>query len=134
MSTRVNDPKTAAKVVVMQRCHQQDLGGHLLEQGGWEHLCLPAEYEGPGRVTSIGWSSPRKNWANCRPERFGPAEPETLKRSRKLRGCGPASAAAFAGGRWHLQASLVSLLAAAGSQTSARYGPSPGRHPAIDHC
>ena len=37
-----------AKVVVMQRCHQQDLSGHLLEQGGWEHLCLPAEYEGPG--------------------------------------------------------------------------------------
>jgi hypothetical protein len=30
MSTRVNDPKTAAKVVVMQRCHQQDLSGHLL--------------------------------------------------------------------------------------------------------
>ena len=48
MSTRVNDPKTSAKVVVMQRCHQQDLSGHLLEQGGWEHLSLPAEYEGPG--------------------------------------------------------------------------------------
>lgn len=28
MSTRVNDPKTAAKVVVMQRCHQQDLTVH----------------------------------------------------------------------------------------------------------
>src|ERR1700689_5300655 len=49
MSTRVNDPRTAAKVVVMQRCHQQDLSGHLLAQGGWEHLCLPAEYEGPTR-------------------------------------------------------------------------------------
>jgi hypothetical protein len=44
MSTRVNDPRTVAKV-----CggHQQDLSGHLLAQGGWEHLCLPAEYEGP---------------------------------------------------------------------------------------
>src|SRR5262245_24549058 len=49
MSTRVNDPKTSAKVVVMQRCHQQDLAGHLIEQGGWEHLVLPAEYEGPTR-------------------------------------------------------------------------------------
>jgi hypothetical protein len=49
MSTRVNDPKTTAKVVVMQRCHEQDLSGHLLEQGGWEHLCLPAEYEGPSQ-------------------------------------------------------------------------------------
>ena len=49
MSTRVNDPRTAAKVVVMQRCHQRDLSGHLLAQGGWDHLCLPAEYEGPTR-------------------------------------------------------------------------------------
>jgi hypothetical protein len=42
MSTRMNDPKTSSKVLVMQRCHQQDLSGHLLEQGGIEHLCLPA--------------------------------------------------------------------------------------------
>ena len=33
VSTRVNDPKTTAKVIVMQRCLQQDLSGHLLEQG-----------------------------------------------------------------------------------------------------
>ena len=65
MSTRVNDPKTAARVVVMQRCHQQDLSGHLLEQGGWEHLCLPAEFEGPQCITSIGWSDPREQSANC---------------------------------------------------------------------
>jgi predicted phage terminase large subunit-like protein len=80
ISTRVNDPKTAAKVVVMQRCHQQDLGGHLLEQGGWEHLCLPAEYEGPGRATSIGWSDPRTEQGELLwPDRFGPAEIESLK-------------------------------------------------------
>jgi predicted phage terminase large subunit-like protein len=82
MSTRVNDPKTTAKVVVMQRCHQQDLSGHLLEQGGWEHVCLPAEYEGSRHVTSIGWSDPRTErgdllWA----ARFGPKEIESLKRS-----------------------------------------------------
>jgi hypothetical protein len=45
MSTRLNDPKTGARVVVMQRMHERDLSGHLLEQGGWEHLCLPARYE-----------------------------------------------------------------------------------------
>jgi predicted phage terminase large subunit-like protein len=82
MSTRVNNPKTAAKVVVMQRCHQQDLSGHLLEQGGWEHLCLPAEYEGPPCVTSIGWTDPRAEpgellWA----KRFGRGEIDDLKRS-----------------------------------------------------
>jgi len=80
MSTRVNDPRTAAKIVVMQRCHQQDLSGHLLEQGGWEHLCLPAEYEGSTRATSIGFVDPRKNLAELLwPERFGPTEIETLK-------------------------------------------------------
>jgi predicted phage terminase large subunit-like protein len=82
MSTRANDPKTVGKVVVMQRCHQQDLGGHLLEQGGWEHLCLPAEFEESGRVTSIGWSDPRKTHGELLwPERFGLPELDSLKRS-----------------------------------------------------
>lgn len=53
MSTRLNDQKTAAKIVIMQRCHQRDLSGHVLEQGGWEHLCLPAEYETPRVATSF---------------------------------------------------------------------------------
>jgi len=80
MSTRVNDPKTSAMVVVMQRCHQQDLSGHLLEKGNWEHLCLPAEYEGPGRVTVIGFSDPRTEPGELLwPERFGPKEIAELK-------------------------------------------------------
>lgn len=45
MSTRLNDPATGAVVVVMQRLHEGDLTGHLIAQGGYEHLCLPAEYE-----------------------------------------------------------------------------------------
>jgi predicted phage terminase large subunit-like protein len=80
MSTRVNDPKTAAKVVVMQRCHQQDLSGHLIEQGGWEHLCLPAEFEGAGCATSIGWSDPRTEHGELLwPDRFGTREIADLK-------------------------------------------------------
>jgi predicted phage terminase large subunit-like protein len=80
MSTRVNDPKTASKTVVMQRCHQRDLSGHLLAQGGWEHLRLPAEFEEPKCVTLIGWSDPRQQpgdllWS----EQFGPKEIADLK-------------------------------------------------------
>lgn len=45
LSTRLRDPKGGAVVLVMQRLHQEDATGHLLSQGGWEHLCLPAEYE-----------------------------------------------------------------------------------------
>lgn len=43
MTTRMSDPQAAA-VIVMQRLHSEDLTGHLLGQGGWHHLCLPAEY------------------------------------------------------------------------------------------
>lgn len=46
MSTRTNDPHKRRRVVVMQRVHEKDLSGHLLDQGGWHHLNLPAEYEG----------------------------------------------------------------------------------------
>ncbi len=47
MSTRGNDPKTVAKIVIMQRVHDDDLSGHILnkEDHGWHHLCLPFEYE-----------------------------------------------------------------------------------------
>lgn len=44
MTTRFNNAK-AAGVIVMQRLHEDDLTGHLIERGGWHHLCLPAQYE-----------------------------------------------------------------------------------------
>jgi len=59
MSTRGNDPKTAAKVIVMQRVHDKDLSGHVLEQGGYTHLCLPAEFEPNRRSVTPLWSDPR---------------------------------------------------------------------------
>jgi predicted phage terminase large subunit-like protein len=60
MSSRLNNMETGNKIVIMQRLHETDLSGHILEQGNYEHLCLPSEFE-PGRrsVTSIGWSDPR---------------------------------------------------------------------------
>ena len=45
MSTRLNDPRTGAQVIVMQRVHDKDLAGHVLERGGFEHLMLPMEFE-----------------------------------------------------------------------------------------
>lgn len=63
MSTRLNDQRTGAYVVIMQRLHESDLSGHILAKNNpdWTHLCLPARYE-PERhcVTSIGWSDPRQ--------------------------------------------------------------------------
>lgn len=43
--TRLNDPQRGRIVGVMQRLHEQDTTGLLLAQGGWTHLCLPAEAE-----------------------------------------------------------------------------------------
>jgi predicted phage terminase large subunit-like protein len=80
-STRFNDPRTGCRVVIMQRGHERDLAGYLLEQGGYEHLNLPTEYEPTTRVTCIGWSDPRsKEGELLCSERFGPVEVEQAKK------------------------------------------------------
>jgi predicted phage terminase large subunit-like protein len=40
--SRLNDKKTGSIIGVMQRLHEEDLAGHLIEQGGWHCLELPA--------------------------------------------------------------------------------------------
>jgi predicted phage terminase large subunit-like protein len=40
--SRLNSKETGIIVIVMQRVHQDDLVGHVLDRGGWEVLCLPA--------------------------------------------------------------------------------------------
>ncbi len=42
LASRHNDKNTGVTIVVMQRLHEFDLAGMLLEQGGWHHLSLPA--------------------------------------------------------------------------------------------
>lgn len=40
--SRLNDKLKGTIILVMQRLHEEDLAGYLLEQGDWEHLNLPA--------------------------------------------------------------------------------------------
>lgn len=40
--SRLNDKNKGAIILVMQRLHEEDLAGHLLETGEWTHLSLPA--------------------------------------------------------------------------------------------
>ncbi len=84
MSTRLNDPKTGAYIIIQQRLAEDDLTGHILSKdvGEWTHLCLPMRYE-PDRafVTSIGWKDPRSEpdellW----PDRFGEEETTLLEK------------------------------------------------------
>lgn len=93
MSTRLNDPKTGRKVIIMQRVHESDLTGHILSKmkdGDGEEfdlLILPAEYEPTTYYTSIGFRDPRTEpnellW----PERFGRPEIDSLKVSLGSRG------------------------------------------------
>jgi len=76
MSTRLNDYHTGAHVIVMQRLHADDLAGHVLEQGGYEHLRLPTEYDpATTKTTGIGFCDPRtiEGELLC-PALFGPEQ------------------------------------------------------------
>lgn len=80
-STRLNNPKTDAMIVVMQRLHEQDISGHILNDiKGWEHICIPAEWDGKSRKTILGAYDPRKVKGEliC-PDRFGEKEITMLK-------------------------------------------------------
>lgn len=61
MSSRFKNPKIPRRVVIAQRTVINDLTGHVLEAGGYEHLCLPSEFDPKRRaVTSLGIVDPRK--------------------------------------------------------------------------
>jgi len=61
MTSRLNDQQTGGMIILGQRVHDQDLIGHVIDQGGWEYLCLPSEYDPSHKtITSIGWEDPRK--------------------------------------------------------------------------
>jgi predicted phage terminase large subunit-like protein len=59
--TRLNNPKKSAIVVIMQRLHEEDVSGIILEKNlGYEHLMLPMEFDSNRKCeTSIGFEDPR---------------------------------------------------------------------------
>jgi predicted phage terminase large subunit-like protein len=78
----------AARVIVGQRIHERDLPGHLINEGDWELLCLPGEYEPKtARSTAIlGFRDPRtKPGELLWPERFGPADFSQFKKMGSYR-------------------------------------------------
>lgn len=81
MSSRLNDQKTGRKVIVMQRLHENDLSGHVLEKGNYVHLLLPAEYDSRrAKQTAIGFVDPRRNDGDLLwPKHIGPTEIASLK-------------------------------------------------------
>jgi predicted phage terminase large subunit-like protein len=87
MTTRLNDLKTGHLLVIQQRLHEEDTTAVCLEQGGYQHLYLPNEFEADRRCityTKDGdelWRDPRtKEGELLWPEKLGPDEVVMLKR------------------------------------------------------
>lgn len=85
LPTRLNSPQDSAIIVIMQRLSEKDVAGHIIEQRlGYEHLCLPMEYEGPRKATSIGFTDPREAQGDLLfPERF---PRDVVERDKKVMG------------------------------------------------
>jgi predicted phage terminase large subunit-like protein len=87
--SRLNDPKRDVKIMVQQRCHEDDLTGYILKTNRQDvtHLVFPNEYEGPQKfITKLQAQQPdlidkRKTVGEllCQ-ERLGLEETERLKR------------------------------------------------------
>lgn len=85
LPTRLNNPIDSAILIVMQRLSVKDVSGVITsEDMGYEHLCLPMEYEGPRKITSIGFVDPRKEVGELLfPERF---PRDVVERDKKIMG------------------------------------------------
>ena len=81
LMSRLDNKSTDAIIVVMQRLHPEDLVGHLIEQGGWTHLDLPAIAEIEEDIPLVGGRFyHRKIGSVLHPER----EPLTVLNELKL--------------------------------------------------
>ncbi len=73
IANRVNDPRSSVRIGIMQRLHEDDWTGHVLQTGSWTHLVIPQEYD-PGRnvaLSPINWIDPRNEPGELlHPERF----------------------------------------------------------------
>jgi predicted phage terminase large subunit-like protein len=72
--TRENDPKTSRALIVMQRVHELDPTGHLLQKGGWEQLILPAFFDKRTiiEINNKKWICEEESYLHD--ERLGPDE------------------------------------------------------------
>ena len=81
LPTRVNNSKSAI-VVIMQRLHEKDVSGVILDMGlPYVHLRIPMRFEAANRcTTSIGWTDPRtKEGELMFPERFDEKQVKELE-------------------------------------------------------
>jgi predicted phage terminase large subunit-like protein len=85
ITDRLNNLDDSAIVIIMQRVHQLDISGFILEQG-WTycHLMVPMEFEaGREPYNTIGWVDPRTEEGDLAwPERFSPEAVAKIEREK----------------------------------------------------
>lgn len=96
-TTRLNNPKNTPIVVIMQRLHEADISGHILDSvdaSSYTHLCLPMHYDRSRHCHTVLWrdefDDPIKTFDDPRteqnelmwPERFD--EPSLQRMAREL--------------------------------------------------
>lgn len=90
-STRLNDPRRSAIIVVQQRLHELDNSGLILDSGDdWVHLCIPMRYDASRSYHTIKlpqyegedvWDDPRTEEGELMwPERFDEKAVQRLER------------------------------------------------------
>lgn len=84
--TRLNNPDRSAIIVIMQRLHEEDISGVIIDRNlGYDHIMLPMRYE-PSRAktTLLGVDDPRTEHNELLfPERF---PEEIVERDEKVMG------------------------------------------------
>ena len=90
--TRLEDPRRSAIVVIMQRLHEHDVSGVILDGNmGYDHIMIPMEYD-PDRacITKLGYEDPRTE----RDELYFPARfpRDVVDRDKRIMGNYAASA------------------------------------------
>ena len=86
LPTRLNNPEKSAIIVIMQRLHEEDVSGVILEKGlPYTHLMLPQEFDINRRCeTEIGFVDPREEEGELLfPQRF---PREVVERDKQVLG------------------------------------------------
>lgn len=86
MITRFNDLSSSSEILIMQRLHEEDLAGHLIKRGNYQHLNLPTEFEPHARCITYDvdgkefWRDPRTEEGELLfPQKFPREVIESLK-------------------------------------------------------
>jgi len=81
--TRLNNPKKGAIVIVAHRLAEDDLPGHVLDEGGWTHVKLPliAPRSRTFKTDQVVWRRDRGEL--LRPDAYSQRDVERLRRARR---------------------------------------------------